>query len=101
MRMLIDPMLWSSLWLPEGQLWLICYRLRLGAVSSYQYAQDTPVRPIKRKLVPPGQSRGRNPGLGGDLNIPLGRSITPPDEGPLVECVFTLSHAKEEELLFF
>lgn len=101
MRMLIDPMLWSALWLPEGQLWLICYRLRLGAVSSYQYAQDTPVRPIKRKLVPPGQSRGQNPGLGGDLNIPLGRSITPPDEGPLVECVFTLSHAKEEGLLFF
>lgn len=26
---------------------------------------------------------------------PLGRSITPPDEGPRVECGFTLSHAEE------
>lgn len=26
---------------------------------------------------------------------PLGRSITPPGEGPLVECGFTLSHAEE------
>lgn len=26
---------------------------------------------------------------------PLSRSITPPDEGPLVKCGFTLSHAEE------